>query len=383
MNKVAIVVIGYNRLNPIKRLINSLTCASYNNKVDLIISIDKSDSTIVEEFAKTVEWKYGNIIIKTFSNNLGLKQHVLTCGNYLNEYNYDAIIVLEDDIIVSPGFYNFAIQAIEKYKNNDKIAGISLYHHAWNLFANRPFIPLKDKYDAFFLKYAQSWGQIWLKKQWNEFYNWYIKKQYELLNKNEIPKNVLEWDEKSWLKYHIQYCIDTNKYFVYPYISFTSNFCDSGIHNKSNSTRMQVPLDMGTNKEYNLPDFNEDALYYDAYFESENIYKLLNIKKEDLIVDFYSCKCFFLTAKYLLSTRQLNYKIIKKYALEMKPYELNIKNNIYGNEIFLYDLTEKEKNVFDKNNWFKIFNYDFKGEFITGKMFKKIFKYKLFNKIKK
>ena len=54
MSNIAIVVIAYNRLNSLKRLIHSLLQASYNDKVDLIISIDRSD--IFEQM-----YKYGRI----------------------------------------------------------------------------------------------------------------------------------------------------------------------------------------------------------------------------------------------------------------------------------------------------------------------------------
>ena len=51
MSKIAIVVIGYNRINSIKRLLLSLENAYYDNdNIDLIISIDKSDTDIIETY---------------------------------------------------------------------------------------------------------------------------------------------------------------------------------------------------------------------------------------------------------------------------------------------------------------------------------------------
>ena len=381
MSKIGIVTIGYNRKKSLQRLIDSILRANINQSVDLIMSIDKSDTNEVVEYANSVDWKYGKKMVKAYDENLGLRQHVLNCGNYLNDYDYEAIVVLEDDIIVAPDFLNYANQAIEKYKNDDNIAGISLYTHTWNINAKRPFIPLKKEEDAYFLQYAQSWGQIWLKKQWNDFYNWYINKKYEEINKTNVPKNVLDWNEKSWLKYHIEYCIDKNKYFVYPYFSLTTNFSDAGTHVEKNSTRMQVPMDISINKKYFFPDFNEDAIKYDAFFEYENLDKSLKIFNKDLIVDLYGIKEIDTKKGYLLSTKQINYKIVKSFGLQLKPQELNIYSNISGNDIFLYDLTKEEINKFEKNLNLHIINYDTRGELMTGDSICKLLKEKITNKL--
>ena len=381
MSKIGIVTIGYNRKISLKRLVDSLLISNIKQNVDLIMSIDKSNVNEVVEYAETVEWKYGKKIIKTFPTNLGLKKHVLTCGNYLNEYNYDAIIVLEDDVVVAPGFLNYACQAVEKYKDDTNIAGISLYTHTWNLNLRRPFVPIKREFDAYFLQYAQSWGQIWMKKQWNDFYNWYIEKKYESIDKSQIPKNVLDWDEKSWLKYHIEYCIDRNKYFVYPYYSLTTNFDDAGTHVEKNSTRMQVPMDLSTNKQYILPDFYDCNIKYDAFFENTDLYNVLGISAKDLEIDLYGIKEVNTEKRYLLSTKQLNFKIIRSFGLQLKPQELNIYSNINGNDIFLYDLSNKETNKFDKDLAIRTINYDIRGELISGDNIYKLFKEKMSKKI--
>lgn len=41
--------------------------------------------------------------------------------------------------------------------------------------------------------------------------------------------------------------------------------------------------------------------------------------------------------KYLLSSRVLPYKVIKTFALQMRPQEQNIIYDVQGNDIFLYD----------------------------------------------
>ena len=58
--KIAIVTVGYNRVDSLSRLLASLNNANYSNdEVTLVISVDKSNTNIVEEFADSFLWKYG------------------------------------------------------------------------------------------------------------------------------------------------------------------------------------------------------------------------------------------------------------------------------------------------------------------------------------
>ena len=108
MKEYGIIVVGYNRTESIKRLLGALNNVDYKNEiVTLIISIDNSGSDDVEKIAQSFEWKYGSKIIKTYSKRMGLKNHILTCGDYIEEYQLDAVAVFEDDIYPSPAFFNY------------------------------------------------------------------------------------------------------------------------------------------------------------------------------------------------------------------------------------------------------------------------------------
>ncbi|MGE6611542.1 glycosyltransferase [Peribacillus sp. NPDC076916] len=336
MKNIAIVVVAYNRVKSLKRLLISLKSASYNGvNVPLIISIDKSESMEVAEFANAFEWPYGEKEVIQHPENLGLRKHVLFCGNLTK--NYDAVIVLEDDIYVSKYFYKYVYQTVEKYDSCDLIAGISLYTHLWNVGANRPFTPLNNGFDAYFLQYAQSWGQVWTKRMWSQFYEWYIKSENDWSEKVNLPNNIQKWPDSSWLKYYISYTTKTNRYFVYPYISLTTNFTDAGTHNKVSNTSFQVPLLSYEIEQYKLPDFTANSLKYDVFFEQESIAVDLEIPKEDICIDLYGYKNNEKKQRYWLTTKQLDYKIIKEYTLQLKPHELNVINNLVGNGIYLYD----------------------------------------------
>ena len=356
--KIAIVVVGYNRAASVKRLFESLDAANYDNDVvELIVSIDKSDCNDVENVAEKFKWKYGKKTIIKHKENLGLRKHILKCGELTKKY--DAIIVLEDDIYVSPAFYIYSKQLINKYRFDDNIAGISLYSHKWNVNVNRPFEPADDMYDVYFLQYAQSWGQVWTKKWWDEFMVWYKENSEKDLKEYRIPDIVANWPNTSWLKYHITYLMCSNKYFVYPRVSLSTNFTEVGEHVKKFRADYQVSLQLSNDKNFILCNF-KDGIKYDVYFE--RVPEQL-LKDEYYInntcVDLYGSKNNYENKKYLLTTRIKDFKVVKKYGLVLRPHDNNIKFNIKGNQIFLYDINKMYKNPFRKSKQnINIISYD-------------------------
>ena len=118
---IAIIVVGYNRPSSMSRLLQSICTAEYvGDTVDLIVSIDKSDKEPdVVKVAKEVAWPNGKKTIRTFDKRQGLRKHILQCGDYTSVY--DAVIVLEDDLIVSESFYLYAKNAVAYYGNDFKL----------------------------------------------------------------------------------------------------------------------------------------------------------------------------------------------------------------------------------------------------------------------
>ena len=106
MKSFAIVLVCYNRLLGVERLLKSLENADYNGRNDivLIFSIDNSGTKTVEDFAKAYKWIHGEKLIRTFTQRQGLKNHILQCGDFTEKY--DIVAVFEDDIYASESFYN-------------------------------------------------------------------------------------------------------------------------------------------------------------------------------------------------------------------------------------------------------------------------------------
>jgi hypothetical protein len=342
MKSFAIVIVCYNRLPGVMRLVKQLEKADYDNRkdIDLIFSIDNSGTSLVEDYANEYLWPYGQKIVRTFSERQGLKKHILQCGEYTEQY--DIVTILEDDIFVSDSFYNYAYQAAEYYWEDNNIAGISLYSFQknWLNWVYR-FEPQKNDKDTYFLKIAQSWGQVWTRNKWRPFKEWYLKHK-EFSKGGNIPSALYSWPDSSWLKYHDRYCIENNKYFVYPYVSLSTNYSDPGEHATYPVTDHQVELQY-SKKIYNFSPFNKDAIRYDEYMEREGLARFLGVNSNELCVSLWATKPNTFLKRYLLTTDILPYKCIANYSLSLRPIELSVIQGIIGNGIYLYDTTVNKK----------------------------------------
>lgn len=337
----AIAVAAYKRPCSLTRLLTSIANADYTgySAVTLIISIDRSDSLEALTVAKDFDWKFGEKKIIHHPTNIGLKQNVLFCGDLSQDYG--SVIVLEDDLYVSPGFYDYTCQALEYYQNSAAIAGISLYSYCYNEYAKMRFIPLDDGFDNYFFQSASSWGQAWTKSQWQEFKRWYeINHDTAIAETAMLPKMVIRWlPSRSWKKFFIRYVVAQNKYFVVPRRSLTTNFAEVGDHMTTLTNNYQTPLLLNS-KQWNFGSLNESRSIYDVYFEmTPDCLKKNNpsFQQLDFECDLYGIKQINrLNTKHLFTIRDSS-KPIASYGFRLIPPELNLIFNLEGNFINLVE----------------------------------------------
>ncbi len=347
-----IVVVAFDRPKSLRRVLKSLSEASYElQDIDLIISIDHAPhNQEVLEVANSFDWKFGEKIVKYAKTNLGLRKHIINCASLAIEYG--SVIILEDDLYVSPNFYSYSTQALSFAEERQEIGGVSLYNHRTNVHKSRNFEPTYDSYDNWYFQFASSWGQAWTKNQVADFLEWY-EQTPNISNTKSIPKNVRAWSDKSWLKYFIAFLIEKDKYFIYPKVSLTTNFSDKGTHVGVDSTAFQVPLLTVSKKKYKFSELSDSKCVYNAFFENQHLHNYLNIEKEDLSTDLYGYRDQYDT-RYVLTSSILDYKMIKQFGRSLKPHENNIIFDIEGNDFFLYDTLEKVINPAVKNRFREI-----------------------------
>lgn len=348
MIEATIVVIAYNRVKPLKRLLKSLAEASYPSKnINLHISIDASNNSDVKNTADNFEWKFGQKIVDLKSENLGLLKHVLECGKLTEKY--ESIIVLEDDLLVAPGFYQYAQTANQFYIEDDKVAGVSLFTYPVEENSFYPFQPIQDDSDVHFIQVASSWGQSWNKEQWSKFKSWLT----ENANKKELllPAYILEWGNNSWKKLFINYLIDTDRYFVFPNTSYSTNFEEEGTHS-SQTGLFQVPLNLGF-AEPRFKKWSDSNSVYDAYFElKSNCLKSLcpDLKRYDFEVDIFGNKPLeSISSEYILTSKRAVNVIAMSFGSVMKPLLQNVLHEIAGDDLLL---CRKENVILSESNRF-------------------------------
>lgn len=339
---IAIVVVAYNRPRSLSRILNSLSTANYPEaEIPLIISIDRGDNQEVLEIANAYQWDYGEKSVLYQEQNLGLRAHVLKCGNLTKQY--ENIIMLEDDLYVSPAFFLYAAEALAFTKNQKNIAGISLYKHMLNVNVREPFEPIQDGYDNWYMQMASSWGQAWSRAQWKDFCDWYEKNKENPIEADTIPTFISTWPEKSWLKYFNKYIVETNQYFFYPQQSLTTNFADEGANVAKCVNDYQVPLLLSFDKIYYFSDMEQSQSVYDMFYENQKLLSVLQefcsgIEKDTLTIDLYGGKpCH---TRYLLTSLSLPYRVIASCGRRLRPIDANVLKKVIGNDFFLYD-TEK------------------------------------------
>lgn len=327
-----IAVIAYNRPASLERLLRSLAAASVpdSSKAHLVISIDGGGDAQTVEVARGFLWTHGDKLVIEHEQNLGLKEHVLQCGDLSQQYG--SIILLEDDLVVSPAFYRFSCQALTYYAPDSRIAGISLYSQRLNETARCLFEPIHNGCSVFLSRMPSSWGQAFTSTQWRLFRDW-LKGRGGIADSPDIPEEIQHWPESSWKKWFCSYMVDADKWFVYPYISYTTNFGEVGRHHVRRSTITQVEL--ATNSTSVAFPRIEQAIKYDLYWEL--VSDPCAGGEESVLWDIHGTKpC--LDADYVVSSRaQKGYRRTRGFALDLRPVQLNYFMDNEGTDFWLYE----------------------------------------------
>ena len=133
-----------------------------------------------------------------------------------------------------------------------------------------------------------------------------------------------------------------------------TNCADMGTHVKSNLFVFQSSLKWCTKEvNFRFPTFPNGTIY-DSYNENIHLYKVLGIEASDLVLDLADNEKTYDNKRFLLTTKILNYKILKKFSLQFRPIELNVMMNSKGEGIYLYDLNQPEKSEIRTNAAFLI-----------------------------
>jgi hypothetical protein len=104
------------------------------------------------------KWKFKEVVFHEKSDKWGLADSIIDgVTRIVNEY--DRVIVLEDDIVTSPGFLDYMNKALEMYESDESVMHVSGY-----MFPVKKELP-----PTFFYNTGSCWGWGTWKRAWQHF----------------------------------------------------------------------------------------------------------------------------------------------------------------------------------------------------------------------
>ena len=282
-----IIIFTYNRLDHLNTLIRSLKKNPLFEKSKVLVFSDgpknEIDKKKIEKIRVYLKKKLisRNYEIIERPSNYGLSKNIIDGINHTFK-KYDKIIILEDDLEVSPFFLNYMNDALDLYANSKNVSSISGYMY--------PIEPTKFSSNYFFLKIIESWGWGTWKRAWNNFEkdSLILKKQidekklanqfnfgsgisyYKMLEDNINGLNdswAVRWYASTFLK---------NMYTLFPSKSFVKNI---GIDNSGENCNYTTVYDSSINLEYNKLEKNNISESFSDRFLIQAFFKKIKYKR--------------------------------------------------------------------------------------------------------
>jgi hypothetical protein len=161
----SIALFVYKRPDHTRRTLEALMKCPEFSESPLYVFCDGAkrpeDQALVEQTREVVRFLAGDRAkILEASCNQGLANSIIAGVNQVVT-QYGQVIVLEDDLVVSPVFLTYMNDALEKYRHENQVMQISGYMFPVPEFANR--------HDAMFLPFTVSWGWATWQRAWQYF----------------------------------------------------------------------------------------------------------------------------------------------------------------------------------------------------------------------
>lgn len=159
-----IILFTYRRAAHTRRCVESLKQSPLAADSELYIFSDAAkggndlaDVLAVRNYINSITG-FKKVIIEEATENRGLANSVIYgVGKVIEEHG--RVIVLEDDLVLSPHFLTYMNEALEMYKNEDDVININSH-----ILSS----PMSFK-ENFFISFANSWGWATWKRGWKYF----------------------------------------------------------------------------------------------------------------------------------------------------------------------------------------------------------------------
>ncbi|GAB4400234.1 MAG: hypothetical protein OHK0053_21600 [Microscillaceae bacterium] len=184
-NLAPIVLFAYKRPGHLRACLESLQKNPLSQSSDLFIYLDRLPASASEAEQAAARQVKEVVFQKKWAKSLHLQeapQHLGLVANIEQGVTevvekYGKVIVLEDDLVLSPGFLDYMNEALERYAHEDQVMHINAYMY--------PLGKAKRYPPAFFLPLMLCWGWATWARAWQ-----YYQKETEVLKSRLEAQNA-------------------------------------------------------------------------------------------------------------------------------------------------------------------------------------------------
>ncbi|NOR48151.1 MAG: glycosyltransferase, partial [Methanosarcinaceae archaeon] len=193
MTLTPIALFVYNRPHHTRKTLESLMANAEFSDSPLYVFCDgakrKKDIPLVRETRELIRsYDLDNATIIEREENMGLANSIITGVTELCN-KYGRVIVVEDDLYLSPYFLKYMNTALDTYEEYDEVMHISGY-----MFPVRGQLP-----ETFFYRATSCWGWGTWKRAWDKF----EPDVHKLLAEFKNKKKRWEFDIRGSTKYYL------------------------------------------------------------------------------------------------------------------------------------------------------------------------------------
>lgn len=255
-----IVIFAFNRLDNLQTLVRSLKAGSLYGESEIHVFVDgprdERERKKVEDVAVFAASITSHVCVSETNKGLG-SSIVNGVTEIVNRYG--SVIVLEDDLLLMPGFLTYMNQALDMYKGDDRIFSICGY----GLKIKRP-----DGYqgDVYLGIRSSSWGWGTWADRWNSV-DWSVPNFGQLkadartqraFNRGGsdmygMLRDYMDGKNRSWA---VRFCYSQfrqGKYSIHPFLSLVDNvgFGEDATNCRQKYSRFRV--EKNENSNFTLP----------------------------------------------------------------------------------------------------------------------------------
>lgn len=272
---VRLIVLTMDRPKSLTRLLNSLVLANYGEDVvDLDIWIDRPkdgllDSTIVS-ICRNVTWKQGTKTIHKRTKNAGLYEQWIYTWNITTETTEFAVI-LEDDLEVSPAFYQWLRVARAAYAQDPDVAAFTLQRSTLRPRQRKGIasgnLNISATHQVFKYRLLGTWGFAPQRDHWIEFRKWFENKRARKEKPYVSGLVTTDWYKRQeidgfapnmWSQWWIKFVDEKNYFTVTAHLpdgtTLAANWRESGLHYSKTEPKADFPIFRGSPEIFSMPD---------------------------------------------------------------------------------------------------------------------------------